>query len=157
MLKAVHLTRTMSDDVRERLRDRLGRHNVTTSPAFARGVAAELDTAVPFELTVHREEHLVGGLAGSVRRGWLDVDLLWVSDEARGQGIGRMLLDQAEQEAQRMGARHVKLSTFDFQAPAFYQARGYSVYGVLEDYPAGCTLYLLRKDLSVNPASEPST
>lgn len=157
MLKPVHLTRTTSDDVREQLRDHLGRHNVITSPTFARGVMAEQDTAVPFELTVHHGERLAGGLAASVRRGWLDVDLLWVSDDARGQGIGGTLLEQAEREAQRMGARHVKLSTFDFQAPAFYQARGYSVYGVLEDYPEGCTLYLLRKDLPVHPSSEPST
>ncbi|MFC4425241.1 GNAT family N-acetyltransferase [Deinococcus navajonensis] len=156
MLKTDQLARTTSEEIRQQLRDHLGRNNVTISELFANGVADGQDTAMPFEVCAHCGERLMGGLAGSVRRRWLDVDVLWVSEEVRGRGLGGMLLERAEWEAVQLGARHAKLSTFDFQAPEFYKARGYAVYGVLEDYPEGCTLFFLRKDLLVDSTSRSS-
>lgn len=139
---------TADGDLRDRLRERLGASNVAVSAAFARGVTGERDAARPFEVSVHREGTLAGGLVASVRRGWLDVDILWVDAAFRGGGLGGRLLAAAEREGARLGARRAKLTTFDFQAPGFYAARGYSVYGTLDDYPEGCTLFLMRKDLA---------
>ena len=86
-----------------------------------------------------------GGLLGYVWAEWLHVTDLWVSKECRGRGLGGQLLARAEQEAVSGGARGAFLSTFDFQAPDFYRARGYEVFATLKDYPPGHTDYHLRK------------
>ncbi len=95
------------------------------------------------------EGTLVGGLLGHLYWGWLAVETLWVDEQLRGQGLGGRLLDMAEAEARRYGCRHVQLDTLSFQARPFYEARGYRVYGELEDFPAGTghRRYYLTKSL----------
>ena len=83
------------------------------------------------------EGAIVAGLLGHLYWGWLSVEILWVSGPLRGQGYGGRLLDMAEAEARRHGCKHVQLDTLTFQARPFYEARGYRVYGELEDFPAG--------------------
>lgn len=90
---------------------------------------------------------IVGGLVGLTGWKWLHVDLLWVDDAHRGMGVGTNILRAAEEEAASRGVRHVDLDTFDFQAKPFYEREGYSVFGILEDYPPGHTRYFMRKDL----------
>lgn len=99
---------------------------------------------------------LCGGLIGESGWRWLHVYFLWVSDAVQRQGYGRALLKRAESEARARGCQGIHLDTHDFQAPAFYEALGYRVFGVLEDYPPGYRRYFLRKDLDVGPASKRS-
>jgi GNAT superfamily N-acetyltransferase len=91
---------------------------------------------------------LVGGLAGDTGWSWLHVDLLWISEQHRGMGIGRALLRKAESEALTRGCLHAYLDTFDYQARPFYEREGYLVFGVQEDYPPGHERYFLRKTLA---------
>jgi ribosomal protein S18 acetylase RimI-like enzyme len=86
-----------------------------------------------------------GGLLGYVWAEWLHITDLWMEAECRRRGLGSQLLEQAEREAARVGARGAFLSTFDFQAPEFYKSRGYEVFGMLTGYPPGHTDYHLRK------------
>jgi GNAT superfamily N-acetyltransferase len=86
-----------------------------------------------------------GGLLGYVWGEWLHITDFWVADECRRRGLGSQLLEAAEREALRVGARGAFLSTFDFQAPEFYKSRGYELFGGLPDYPPGHTDYHLRK------------
>jgi GNAT superfamily N-acetyltransferase len=95
---------------------------------------------------------IVGGLVGLTGWKWLHIDLLWVDDVHRGMGVGTDLLRTAEQEAASRGVRHVDLDTFDFQAKPFYEREGYTVFGILEDYPPGHTRYFMRKDLRESDA-----
>jgi hypothetical protein len=57
------------------------------------------------------------------------------------------LLVTAEDEARRRGAKHADMDTFSFQAPAFYEAHGYEVFGVLRDYPPGHQRLYMQKRL----------
>jgi GNAT superfamily N-acetyltransferase len=78
----------------------------------------------------------------------LSVDVLYVAEDYRGQGYGKMLLNHAEQEAKRRGAYLVQLDTFDFQGLEFYKKQGYVIFGTLNDSPArGHERYYLKKDL----------
>jgi len=90
---------------------------------------------------------IVGGLAGETYWGWLHVDGLWVDEIARGLGYGSQLLEMAEQEALRRGCRRSHLDTMSFQAQPFYEKRGYTVWGVLEDLPQGHQRIFMRKEL----------
>ena len=77
-----------------------------------------------------------GGLWGRRYYHWLIVDVLFVPDNLRGQGLGTALLARAETEARAEGCVGVWLDTFSFQAPAFYARNDYAMVGEIGDYPA---------------------
>lgn len=90
---------------------------------------------------------VVGGLLGATYWGWLHVDILWIAEGLRNHGHGRALLAAAEQEAVRRGCRHAHLDTMSFQARAFYERQGYTVFGELRDIPMGHSRHFMRKAL----------
>lgn len=93
------------------------------------------------------EGKIVGGVIGATYWNWLYVNLMWVREDLRGQGYGQLLLEKAEEEAKKRGAKQSYLDTFSFQAPDFYKKLGYEEFGRLEDFPAGHTRYFLVKTL----------
>ncbi len=90
---------------------------------------------------------ILAGAIGVVYWNWLSLDLMWVREDLRGQGLGGRLLDQIEAEARVEGAQHVHLDTFSFQAPGFYKKHGYKVFGELTDFPSGFQRMYMTKDL----------
>ena len=90
---------------------------------------------------------IIGGLLGGTYWGWMYIDILWVREDHRRQGVGSRLLTDAEKEAMRRGCHHVHVDTMSWQAPMFYQKHGYEVIGVLPDIPLGNQKYLLMKAL----------
>jgi len=91
---------------------------------------------------------LLGGIqAYRVNWGILHVELLYVYESFRGQGIGSMLLDHVEKDARTHRCHLAHLDTFDFQAKDFYLKHGYSIFGVLENAPKGHDRFYMKKDL----------
>ena len=102
------------------------------------------------ELTVFAHDadgSLRGGLVGYTNWDWLYVDLLWIADSGRRDGLGSRLLQAAEAEASARGCRWSRLYTYDFQAPGFYPTCGYEVWAELDGYPAGHKQIWFRKTL----------
>ena len=89
-----------------------------------------------------------GGLTARIGFGWMFVELLFVPERLRGQGVGRQLMEQAEVVARDKGCVGIWLDTFSFQAPGFYQKLGYAVFGEIANYPAGSSRFFLHKHLS---------
>jgi putative N-acetylmannosamine-6-phosphate epimerase/ribosomal protein S18 acetylase RimI-like enzyme len=118
-----------------------------TEPFFS---VAACQTRKPLEiLLLDQSQSIVGGLIASTScRKWLEIDLLWVHESLRYQGLGRRLMQLAEQEAGERGCKFATLSTISFQARGFYEKLGYQVVGQLDDYPPGQTKYWLKKTLS---------
>jgi GNAT superfamily N-acetyltransferase len=98
---------------------------------------------------------IAAGLSAVTFWGWLYVELLWVREDLRGQGIGGRLLETAEREAIQRGCDGVFLDTQSFQAPAFYKDRGYAIFGELPNMPEGHTRYYLAKRFDEGPAKRP--
>jgi len=90
---------------------------------------------------------LLGGLRGFVFLYWLDVEVLFVEEDARGAGLGSRLLAEAERQAITLGARNAKLSTFEWQARGFYLKQGYEEYARIDDYAPGFHLAYMKKAL----------
>ena len=88
-----------------------------------------------------------GGVLGGIWGGWLHVSFLWMDESVRGQDWGSRLMDHAEAYARERGCHSVTLDTHSFQARPFYEARGYEVFGTLDDYPKGHKKFFLRKKL----------
>jgi predicted N-acetyltransferase YhbS len=67
----------------------------------------------------------------------LFIELLWIDEAARRQGIGTSLMRAAESEARKRGWEVCFLSTFTFQAPEYYRKLGYEPFGELKGMPPG--------------------
>ncbi|WP_279583319.1 GNAT family N-acetyltransferase [Fodinicola feengrottensis] len=92
-------------------------------------------------------KRVVGGLSGRTSLGLLFVDLFYLPAGLRGAGLGSEILRQAEEEARRRGCRAGVLYTISFQAPAFYVARGWRVFGEVPCDPPGTSRVFLTKEL----------
>lgn len=103
---------------------------------------------LPLVLTVRDDAGVLrAGLAGKIFYHWLTIDLLWVAEDLRGQGLGTSLLKKAEDEAVARGCTDCWLDTIGIPALAFYQRNGYGVWGELPDYPPGHKRTFFRKSL----------
>lgn len=95
------------------------------------------------------EGSIVGGLIGRTNEipEWLEITTIWVEVDMRGQGMGRRMMDLAEEEAIRRCCRYAHLATSDYQAPDFYCRIGFRQYGELENCPRSETVYYFFKEL----------
>ncbi len=112
--------------------------------------------AVTLQL-VDEEGKTVGGLFAKIGYEHLFVEFLVVPEQARGTGLGRELMMRAETIAQEQNCTGAWLQTLDFQARGFYEKIGYTVFAQLDNFPAGGTLYFMRKSLEpAGPATPES-
>lgn len=101
----------------------------------------------PLCTLVRDADVIQGGLWGTTYWGWLQVEMLFVPEALRGQGLGGRLLALAEEEAVRRGCHGAWLETMSFLDPGFYERRGYRIFATLEDYPLGHRRLFLRRRL----------
>jgi GNAT superfamily N-acetyltransferase len=140
---------TVHPDTRKAIETGLRSYNDSRSPVL-RGYRERGETdEVPFDLYAFDDAgELAGGIVAATWGGWLAIDLVWVREDQRGGGLGADLLRRIEKGArEERGCVGVRLDTWGFQAKPFYEKQGYTVFGVLEDYPPGETEYLLSKRL----------
>lgn len=122
-------------------------------PLMAHNIAQVGDVGLEkFALLVRddQDEQTHGGLYGKISGNWLFIELLGVSEQVRGQGIGSRLMAMAEDLAREKECVGIYLDTFDFQAPLFYQKLGFTQFGRLDDYPPGHQRYFFQKRLNHN-------
>jgi GNAT superfamily N-acetyltransferase len=97
-------------------------------------------------IPIHDNDGVVtGGFWGCTLFRWLHVQLLFIPEPLRGQGVGSALLATAETEARKRGCIGAHVSSFSFQASPFYEKLGYIRCGQLDNYPPGHNLVFLRK------------
>lgn len=88
---------------------------------------------------------IIGGISGSTYLSSLEIEVLWVNEAYRGQSIASQLLKEIENEAKEAGCQLAHLTTYSFQAPQFYQKRGFVVCGEIDGFPNNIKLYILKK------------
>lgn len=91
--------------------------------------------------------NVVGGIRSVVAMYWLRIEVLWVLESERRNGIGSRLLAEAERIALTLGAKNAALETFEWQAPAFYEKHGYREAARIEKYMGDFYLSLVKKRL----------
>jgi ribosomal protein S18 acetylase RimI-like enzyme len=121
------------------LSDRIDEYNVETT-----GVDDGRELAI---ILKDPPERIIAGVYGWTWGGFCEIESLWVERAYRHRGWGTRLLQAAEREARGRGARQIGLDTHSFQAPRFYEALGYSVFGTQDDYPIGHAHLFLSKRL----------
>ena len=104
-------------------------------------------------ITVRDEAGVIaGGLWGSIWHDFLFVQFLAMG-EAKGCGIGRQVMQMAEDEARRRGCTGIWLDTFTWQAPWFYPRLGFEEFGRIRNYVADQDRIFLVKRLHQPGAS----
>jgi GNAT superfamily N-acetyltransferase len=91
---------------------------------------------------------IVAGICGNTWGGTCEIRQFWVEESRRRHGLGTGLLRAAEAEARRRGCTQIVLTTFSFQAPAFYQRNGFDVVAAIGDHPRGHQNFVMRKQLA---------
>jgi len=104
------------------------------------------DDGQSFAFLIRNErQEIVAGLSGWTWAQACEIRTLWVDPTWRGQGYGQSLLEAAEQEARSRGCKVILISSYSFQAPAFYQKCGYELAWQLNDFPPGYQYCFLIK------------
>jgi GNAT superfamily N-acetyltransferase len=93
------------------------------------------------------QQQIVAGVSGWTWASACEIRDLWVDPKWRGQGYGRSLLEAVEEEARARQCKVILLSSYSFQAPAFYQKCGYELVWSLNDFPPGHQNFFLIKKL----------
>ena len=112
----------------------LREHNWTMSPNFMEQRQQPEHQARPLVLLATADSRVVGGLFAETQFSWLRISIMAVSPEWRSRGIGAALLSEAEQQAVARGCKYAYVDTMDYQAPRFYQARGFGIVGQIPDW-----------------------
>lgn len=88
------------------------------------------------------QEYLVICIVGIVY-----INVLWVKEEYRKDGLGTKLLKEIEKIAKEKDCHLIHLDTFDFQAKDFYIRHGYEIFGVLDQCPENHKRYFMKKNI----------
>ena len=56
----------------------------------------------------------IAGILGGTYWGWMYIDILWVDEKYRKQGLGSKLLEAAESEAKKRGCHSVHVDTMSW-------------------------------------------
>ena len=91
--------------------------------------------------------NIIAGILGGTYWGWMHIDILWVDENHRRQGLGSQLLETAESEAIKRGCHSVHVDTMSWQAPDSYKKHGYEIISELNDIPSGNKKFHLIKKL----------
>lgn len=75
------------------------------------------------------------------------IDVLWVKEDYRKDGLGTKLLKELEKIAKEKDCHLIHLDTFDFQAKDFYIRHGYEIFGVLDQCPENHKRYFMKKNI----------
>ncbi len=122
-------------------------------------IGERINGIVPHEVDADEEEfvlkienengEIIGGcIAEAYEYHWsrMFLDTLWVDERWRHQGIGSMIIREAERIAREKGCRVMTLGTASYMARPFYEKHGYTVFTTLKN-PNGYISYSLVKYL----------
>ena len=99
-------------------------------------------------LVFEDNERLIAALTADVLWDWIYIDELWVDKKYRGRGIGKQLVDKAEEYAISRNMTGLWLWTQSWQASKFYDRLGYREFTRFDDFPKGHCRIGFRKHVS---------
>ncbi len=101
-------------------------------------------------LNVHSNKGaLIGGAVAWQWGECLEIEYLWISEDARGNKLGTELLNRLESPLTETVHKVVITNTFSFQALGFYKKNGYKVTDIVTGYPNDVKKYFLKKTVNV--------
>ena len=102
---------------------------------------------VPVRAVFLESGRVVAGVDGAEYWRKLHVRRLWVHPDYRSRGLGRRLMEWAEERGRELQCVSAVVDTMSFQAPDFYAKLGYRQFGVSEGYEGGASRRYFEKRL----------
>lgn len=100
-----------------------------------------------YAYTARADDQFLGIVSGKVFYGSLHIKNLLVSKEARGKGIGSMLIKKAFEHGIANKCKFAVVETMSFQALDFYKSHGFVEEFTREGYEGDSSFHYLRKEL----------
>jgi GNAT superfamily N-acetyltransferase len=147
MTEPLSLSDTVPETARDTILAGIKSHNDTLL-----GPTDRKDVFIPISA---EDGSVDGGLIGDTGRGWLHVELLFVPERLRGQGVAARLLALAEEEARTRGCIGGYIDTINPVACRAYERAGYRVFGRIESFTKGLDICWLIKHFEDNVESAP--
>lgn len=137
------LIRGSADD-REYLDDKIVQFNSMQVPF------TQTENFINIDYIIKERDTIIAGIT-AILYCWkcLYINIIWVNDQFRHQGLGTQLVKKVEMDAKELGCTLIHLDTFDFQAKEFYLKHGYTIFGELDDCPPGHKRFFFKKALSL--------
>lgn len=112
-----------------------------------RNKAYSKENGIPLIVTVKdKSGKLVGGISGvTIYKNFL-INVLWVDINQRGKGLGKELMQRAEQFVKDRECLVAQVDTLSFQAPEFYQKLGFKIKGIISGFEGSPERYFLLKE-----------
>jgi len=107
----------------------------------------EIPKSVGFYKCIKENGEIIGGISAHLFWNMVSIEKLWVKDEFRNKGYASALLTALECYAKEAGRTVIYLQTFNPQMRKLCEKIGYTVYGVMENYPEGYSRYFIWKVL----------
>ena len=111
------------------------------------GSVASTRFTIPVRAVFVESGQVVAGMVGAAYWGKLHIRILWVHPDCQSQGLGSRLMEWVEERGRALGCTAALVDTMSFQAPAFYERRGYREFGVSEGYDGGASRHYFEKAL----------
>jgi GNAT superfamily N-acetyltransferase len=92
---------------------------------------------------------VIGGLVATSRWGGFQIHMLALPQSLRGRGLGSHLLGLAKQAARDRKCHHMLLDTCVFQARAFYEKHGFTIFAQIDGPAPYYPRYFMKRTLSV--------
>ncbi|KTD46196.1 GNAT family N-acetyltransferase [Legionella quateirensis] len=103
----------------------------------------------PFNIyIIDSRSDVIAGLTGFYKGKYARVDLFWVHEHFRNQGLGKKLFFKLEQFSKMKGCLYIQLDTFDFQARPFYEKLGFECVGTISKWVDDRDCHFMRKILA---------
>lgn len=110
---------------------------------------AELSDVKPLHVIAEAgPDQVIGGAIGRTWGQACELQQLWVLETLRQTGVGTRLMDAFEKAAQNRGCALIYLDTFCFQAPKFYEARGYKTVLHVKGFTGGISKFTMQKEFA---------
>ena len=92
------------------------------------------------------DERIVGGALGRTWGANAELQVMWIEESQRGQGVGGRLMHAFLEAATERGCRRAFTESFSFQAIEFYESHGFERRLEFDDFAPGVSkAYLVRE------------
>jgi len=126
-------------EIIKQIRNELISHNIKSS-----AISQSANVALK---VLSSEGELIGGAIAWQWGGCLEIEYLWITENARGNNLGTELILKLETLLNGHSNKVIITNTFSFQAPEFYLKNGFKVADIVVGYPDNIKKYFLKKNL----------
>lgn len=101
------------------------------------------------QIGIEADEKIIAGLSACITAfRILYVSTMFIDENYRRKGYGKLLINEMEARARQMGVNTIRLDTFSWQGKEFYEALNYKIVGSYDNAADGYSEYFFLKRIN---------